>query len=98
MPKSRAAIFKDNLPRLADADIVQLGEGIAVLSFETLPIETDPRASSFLGVRFALSDGSQPTILMDRFACDLLRAAVEKLNSVDWDISRLQGPAGLRPQ
>jgi hypothetical protein len=98
MPKSRAAIFNEHLPpKITDAHIEQLGDGIAVMSFDTLPLVADPRSSSFLAVRFALADKSEVTVLMDRFACDLLRGVVDRLNSVDWDVARLKGPAGPRP-
>ena len=87
--KTRAEIFEEHLPTLTEKDIEQLGSGVTVLSFETLPLLTEPSEAGFLAIRFALGDGAQATVLMDRFACNLLRAVVDLLNSADWKVSQV---------
>ena len=87
MTKTRAELFEANIPILTEQDLETAGADKAVISFETLPVHAEPAESSMLGIRLVLGDHSQVTLLIDRFACDLLRQTVERLNSANWKAS-----------
>jgi hypothetical protein len=90
MSKTRAELFEEHIPSLTEADLEAAGASKVVLSFETLPVHAEPAEASMLGIRFVLDDGGQPTLLLDRFACQLLHQTIERLNASNWRAS----PAG----
>jgi hypothetical protein len=84
----RGKAFFEFEPIVSDDDIKRaLDNEVAVLSLRGKPVP-DPKGSGiiqFLAVKFALSDGTSTTVLMDRMAASVLRKLVEAADSINWD-------------
>jgi hypothetical protein len=93
-PRGRA--FDEHEPALSDDEIAQAVESDrAALSLKGKPVLHATGAIQFLAVKFALTDGTFETLLLDRLAANALLALISATNQVDWD-GRAMRPGPVR--
>lgn len=87
----RIATFADNVPSLDEVDaLVALKAGRAVISWSALPITVDAPDIMGIALKFAFANDTFETIVIDRYAADLLRQLFGKLDTADWKIPSAQ--------
>ena len=88
MQKTRGEIFDERRPTLTEGEVAHAARADrVVVSFNALPVLTDPSHIGALGVKLSLGDGTTATVIMDPHACTTFRMIVEALDAAQWRAS-----------
>jgi hypothetical protein len=83
----RIATFADNVPSLDEVDALRaLKAGRTVISWSALPITVETPDVMGVALKFAFANATFETIVIDRYAADLLGKLFGDLETADWKI------------
>jgi hypothetical protein len=93
MEKTRAEIFRERQPAIADQDVVEAARTDQVVaSFNAMPVIVEGEHVSALAVKVVLTSGEVRTFLMDRHVAIVLGGLFDLLNQGDWRGTQLPPP------
>jgi hypothetical protein len=92
MQTERGKAFEENEPELTAIEIdAARNAGKYVVSFKGMPVLSSVEVIGFLAVKFALSDGSFTTIVLDRLAAEGLWTLIDGPKKLGWRTDALRG-------
>jgi hypothetical protein len=93
MADSRADEFNRKRPQVTETDIIKAAAAKrVVVSFNAFPVAPKPPNVEAMAVKFLLGDGKTVTLLVDPFACDVLRQMGETMNKATWKVTVASQP------
>jgi hypothetical protein len=88
----RGKAFDEKEPTLTKEEMARaLKAGNTVVSFKGQPVVCANYAIVWLAVKFALSNGDHPILLIDHFGAQLLMTLFEAANQVNWNAKMFRG-------
>jgi hypothetical protein len=94
MQTPRGQAFVDHEPLLTSEEAREaFVQGQAAMSLRGLPCLGDGGRIEYLAVKFALQNGEQTTVLLDRLSAVAIRQLIADADALDWDANRLRPPS-----
>jgi hypothetical protein len=92
MQTERGRAFVESEPELSADEIQRAREsGKYVVSFKGTPVLLSVEEIGFLTIKFALADGTFPTVVLDRLAAEALWSLIQGPKGLGWRTDALRG-------